>query len=98
MRNDESREDEEEINAEIAAGKERQKRIETGWYILLGVHPQHQQGRERPDAGQSRHILRSVGWVFGSHALRLAEAGANKIGRMRRRRRHIDPATARVRA
>src|SRR5262249_60386934 len=42
MRNDEAREDEEEINAEITVGKERQKRIETGWYILLCVHPQHQ--------------------------------------------------------
>src|SRR5262249_62268339 len=36
--------------------------------------------------------------MFGLHALRLAEAGAGKIRRMRRRRRHIDPAAARVRA
>src|SRR6266496_670265 len=42
MRNDEPREDEEEINAEITAGKERQKRIEAGWYILLCVHAQDQ--------------------------------------------------------
>src|SRR5262249_44012294 len=38
MRNDEPREDEEEIDAEIAAGKERQHRIETERYILLCVH------------------------------------------------------------
>lgn len=67
VRNDESGKDEKEINPQVAASEERQERKETGRYILLGVQSEHQQGRQRPDAGQGRQVPRFFGCVFSLH-------------------------------
>src|SRR5712692_8785575 len=67
VRDDESREHEEEVNSEITAGEKRQNHSGPGGHVLVGMQPEHQQGCQRTDAGQRRYIMRGDGRLFFGH-------------------------------
>src|SRR6478736_6661861 len=54
----EARQDEKEIDAEVSAPEKRQHRSGSGGHVLVGVQSEHQQGSKRPNAGERRYIAR----------------------------------------